>query len=104
MAGSTSVADLLDKRKKEANINSLQFTVSSSDKSMTVLETRKFVEMLDQRVYSNPRYLAWYCKAVRLLGKQKMTILQSMALDPSVKNSERLFAALVKQELEAAQA
>lgn len=68
---------------------------------MTIVETRKFVETLDRRVYANERYLPWYCKAVRSLGKQKVLICQSLALDPTVKNAERMFTYLLKQELQA---
>lgn len=68
---------------------------------MTIVETRKFVETLDRRVYANEQYLPWYCKAVRALGKQKVLICQSLALDPTVKNAERMFTYLLKQELQA---
>lgn len=99
---SASMKELLDNRKKEANINSLQCTVTSSNRDLTVVETRQFVETLDRRVYTNEKYLPWYCKAVRALGKQKVLICQSMALDPTVKNNERMFTWLLKQELQAA--
>lgn len=98
---SASMKELLDNRKKEANINSLQYTVGQNNRGMTIVETRQFVECLDPRVYKNDKYLPWYCKAVRALGKQKVMICQSMALDPAVKNAERMFTYLLKQELAA---
>lgn len=100
-----SLKSVLDNRKKEANINSLQFTVSSGIelgvKVPTVADTRSFVESLDGRVYRDPRFLAFYCKAARVLGFAKVLYLQRMAVDPSVKQPERLFTKLLKQEMEA---
>lgn len=102
MAGTTSVKDLLDNRKKESNltvtVNSYSYSNSSSS---SLISARKFVETLDPRVASDRRWFPFYTKAVLKLGSQRVLIAQSMALDPTVKSAERMFSWLLKQELDA---
>ena len=104
MAGTTSVKDLLDKRKKESNLTVTVNSYSSSNSnssSSSPISARKFVETLDPRVASDRRWFPFYTKAVLKLGSQRVLIAQSMALDPTVKNAERMFSWLLKQELDA---
>ena len=100
MAGTTSIKDLLDKRKKESNLTVTVNSYSNSSSSSPI-SARKFVETLDPRVASDRRWFPFYTKAVLKLGSQRVLIAQSMALDPTVKNAERMFSWLLKQELDA---
>ena len=100
MAGTTSVKDLLDNRKKESNLTVTVNSYSNSSSSSPI-SARKFVETLDPRVASDRRWFPFYTKAVLKLGSQRVLIAQSMALDPTVKNAERMFSWLLKQELDA---
>ena len=100
MAGTTSVKDLLDNRKKESNLTVTVNSYSNSS-SPSPISARKFVETLDPRVASDRRWFPFYTKAVLKLGSQRVLIAQSMALDPTVKNAERMFSWLLKQELDA---
>lgn len=100
MAGTTSVKDLLDNRKKESNLTVTVNSYSNSSSS-SLISARKFVETLDPRVASDRRWFPFYTKAVLKLGSQRVLIAQSMALDPTVRNAERMFSWLLKQELDA---
>lgn len=81
-----------------------QYTVYSdktsftNSKQYTVYETRQFVDSLDRRVYRGDAYLPFYCKSARTLGFGRLIELQGMALDPSVKNPQRVFFSLILDE------
>lgn len=94
----------LDNKNKQAKITVYSEGKSKKSKSrrgITNSDARSFVMSLNERVFCDRRYLPFYCNAVLKLGTQKLLYLQSMALDPTVKSPERMFAWLLKQELEA---
>lgn len=101
-----SLKEIIDNRKQKGIItvystDSKQLASQSSGvRRLTPADARSIVDSLDPRVYRDQRFRPFYCKAVLRLGYAKITFLQSMALDPSVRNPERMFSWLLKQELE----
>lgn len=101
-----SLKEIIDNRKQKGIItvystDSKQLASQSSGvRRLTPADARSIVDSLDPRVYRDQRFRPFYCKAVLRLGYAKVTFLQSMALDPSVRNPERMFSWLLKQELE----
>lgn len=101
-----SLKEIIDNQKQKGIItvystDSKQLASQSSGvRRLTPADARSIVDSLDPRVYRDQRFRPFYCKAVLRLGYAKITFLQSMALDPSVRNPERMFSWLLKQELE----
>jgi hypothetical protein len=96
-----SLKDVLDNKKTKGILNSYSNSREVKKERASPVEARKIAEMLDDRV-RNDAFIPFYCKAIIRLGQSKVQLAQSMALDPSVKNSERMFSWLLKKELEAA--
>jgi len=95
-----SLKNVLDSKKEKVIINSYSNSRKKQGSLASPIEARNFAETLDPRVF-NKQFIPFYCKAVLRLGRDKVARAQSMALDPSVKNNERMFSWLLKQELEA---
>ena len=95
----TDLKSRLDKYKKR---NRIQYTVDDFGRRIfaSPVEARMFADTLDERV-TDPKFLPFYCNAIRRLGRDKVACAQSMALAPGVKNPERMFSWLLKNELEA---
>ncbi len=68
-------------------------------------QVRDFIESLDNRVYCNPKFLPFYCKAARLLGFRRLIELQAMVINdprinsPELFNAEKVYWSLLKSEL-----
>lgn len=95
-----SLKDVLDNKKTKGILNSYSNSRDKKKAFASPIEARNFAETLDDRV-RNDAFIPFYCKAIIRLGRDKVARAQSMALDPSVKNNERMFSWLLKQELEA---
>lgn len=105
MGNPTSIKDALDKKREASilNSNSTVSTVTVGEKirKMTPSSARSFVESLNPRVVPNKQFYPYYCNAVLKLGVHKVLFCEKMALEPNVKNAERMFSWLLKQELDA---
>jgi hypothetical protein len=80
---------------------------SNNSKLYTVDQVSKFVEQLDKRVYVNPQFKPFYCKATLMLGFERINeIMQMVITDPRIDSpelfcAERIFFARLRSEMKA---
>jgi len=87
-----SLGQVLSTKKKTLNTEVL------STSSMTSFQIRNRVEEIGGDLLSAD-FIAWYCKAYKILGEMKFAAIVSMARQPGVKNSRTLFGHLLREEM-----